>query len=282
LPRRYAFSLVKALEQVLSKGSMTSDRLANRVAIVTGASRGIGSAIAHNLARNGAKVVLAARDAQKLGEVVARIRESGNEGIAYPADLREIDEPQHLVEAAVAQFGGIDIVVNNAGNTRRGMFLSLSEEDWQDSFALKFFGTVRLVRAAWPHLKARSGSIVNIAGVGGRTPGSEFAIGGSVNAALLSFTKATAELGVEDGIQINAINPGFVRTDRLRKRLESTAADLGVTIAEAERAIINESKVSRLGEPEDIAHLVTFVVSPDGRFLHGSLIDVDGGQTKTI
>jgi len=161
---------------------MNSDRLTNRVAIVTGASRGIGSAIATDLARRGAKVVLAARDAQKLGEVVTTIRESGNECLAFRADLREVDAPQRLAEAAVARFGGIDIVVNNAGATRRGAFLTLTEEDWQDSFALKFFGAVRLVQAAWPHLKARSGSIVNIAGVGGRTPGAEFAIGGSVNA----------------------------------------------------------------------------------------------------
>ena len=261
---------------------MKSDRLANRVAIVTGASRGIGHAIAINLAQNGAKVVLAARDICKLEEVLATIRESGDEGMAYPVDLREIDAPQRLVEAAVAQFGGIDIVVNNAGATRRGAFLALDEEDWQDSFALKFFGTVRLVRAAWPHLKSRSGSIVNIAGVGGRTPGAEFAIGGSVNAALLSFTKAIAELGVEDGIQINALNPGFIRTGRLRTRLESSAAALGLTIAEVEQAMVKDSNISRLGEPADIAHLVTFVVSPEGRFLHGSLIDIDGGQTKTI
>jgi NAD(P)-dependent dehydrogenase (short-subunit alcohol dehydrogenase family) len=261
---------------------MKSDRLTNRVAIVTGASRGIGSAIALNLAQNGAKVVLAARDAQKLSEVVARIRESGNEGLAFPADLRELDAPGRLVEAAVGQFGRIDIVVNNAGATRRGAFLALNEEDWQDSFALKFFGAVRLVRAAWPQLKARSGSIVNIAGVGGRTPGAEFAIGGSVNAALLSFTKATAELGVEDGIQVNAINPGFIRTDRLKKRLDASAEALGITLIEAEQAMVRDSNVSRLGEPEDIAHLVTFLVSSEGRFLHGSLIDADGGQTKTI
>jgi 3-oxoacyl-[acyl-carrier protein] reductase len=236
---------------------MKTDGLANKVAIVTGANRGIGSAIATNLARNGAKIILAARDSEKLDEVVDKIRESGHEAVAYPADLRELDSPQRVVDATVAQYGGIDIVVNNAGATRRGAFLNLTEEDWQDSFSLKFFGSVRLVRAAWPHLKVRSGSIVNIAGVGGRTPGAEFAIGGSVNAAMLSFTKAIAELGVEEGIQINAINPGFIRTDRLKKRLESSAAFLGVTMVEAERAMIKDSNVFRLGEPEDIAHLVT-------------------------
>ncbi len=261
---------------------MSSNRLANKVAIITGASQGIGRAIAVNLARNGAKVVLTARNAEKLEEVLTRIRESGNDGMVYPIDLKQIDAPQRVVEAAIAQFAAIDILVNNAGATKRGSFTSLTEEDWQDGFALKFFGSVRLVRAAWPYLKARSGSIVNIAGVGGRTPGAEFTIGGSVNAAILSFTKAIAELGVEDRIQINAINPGFVRTARLKKRLESLASALGVTINNAENAMVTESKVSRLGEPEDIAHLVTFIVSLEGRFLHGSLIDMDGGQTKTI
>src|ERR1700732_4136503 len=122
---------------------MNTERLTNKVAIVTGASRGIGSAIATDLARNGAKVVLAARDSGKLGEVIAAILEFGGDGMTFRAGLQENDAPQHLVEAAIAQFGGIDIVVNNAGATRRGPFLNLSEEDWHDSFALKFFGTVR-------------------------------------------------------------------------------------------------------------------------------------------
>ncbi len=105
---------------------MKMDGLENKVAIVTGANRGIGSAIATNLGNNGAKIVLAARDSQKLDEVVDKIRESGHEAMAYPADLRELDSPQGLVDAAVAQYGGIDIVVNNAGATRRGAFLNLT------------------------------------------------------------------------------------------------------------------------------------------------------------
>jgi NAD(P)-dependent dehydrogenase (short-subunit alcohol dehydrogenase family) len=261
---------------------MSLTRLADKVAIVTGASRGIGRAIAIHLARNGAKVVVAARDAKKLNEVVAEIKEFGGEAFAHKADLSQIEAPPELVHAAVGHFGGIDIVINNAGATKRGAFLKLLEEDWHAGFALKFFVAVRLVRAAWPHLRTRSGSIVNIAGVGGRTPGAEFTIGGSVNAAMLSFTKALAELGINDGIQVNAINPGFVRTDRLNKRIETIAGELGVTIAEAEQSMIRESQISRVGESDDIAYLVIFLVSAEGRFLHGSLIDMDGGQTKTI
>ena len=126
--------------------------------------------------------------------------------------MRKPEAPALLVEKTIEVLGGIDIVVNNAGATKRGDFLTLSEDDWTDGFALKFFGAVRLLRAAWPLLKQRKGSVVNIAGVGGRTPGAQFTIGGSVNAAMLSFTKAMADVGVGDGVQVNAINPGAVRT----------------------------------------------------------------------
>ena len=147
---------------------------------------------------------------------------------------------------------------------------------------MKFFGAVRLTRAAWPHLKQHSGSVIHIAGVGGRTPGPQFAIGGSVNAALLSFTKALADVGVRDGVQVNAINPGPVRTARLERRLAVEAAETRTDIEEAARNFVRDARITRLRDPEDIANLVAFVVSPAGRLLQGSLIDMDGGQTKTL
>ncbi len=151
-----------------------------------------------------------------------------------------------------------------------------------DGYALKMFGAVRLTRAAWPYLKARSGSLVNIAGSGGRTPGAEFTIGGSVNAALLSFTKAMADVGLRDGVQVNAINPGPVRTARLETRLAKLAAERNVDAAAALQIFLAEEKIARVGEPEDIAAMVAFIVSAPGRLLHGSLIDMDGGLTKTM
>ena len=185
--------------------------LLNKVAIVTGASRGIGRAIALKLAEDGAAVMLAARNAELLKEAGAEIESKGGKAAWLSLDLRKPGAPALLVEKTIAVLSGIDIVVNNAGATKRGDFLTLSEEDWTDGFALKFFGAVRLVRAAWSILKQRKGSVVNIAGVGGRTPGAQFTIGGSVNAATLSFTKAMADVGVRDGVQVNAINPGAVQ-----------------------------------------------------------------------
>jgi 3-oxoacyl-[acyl-carrier protein] reductase len=124
--------------------------------------------------------------------------------------------------------------------------------------------------------------VVFIAGVGGRTPGAQFTIGGSVNAALLSFTKALAELGVQDGVQVNAINPGLIRTDRLLKRQQIIAKDRGIDLEAAEAAMVREMRTMRIGEPLDIANFVAFLVSPQGSLLHGALVDIDGGETKTL
>ncbi len=158
----------------------------------------------------------------------------------------------------------------------------MTEQDWTDGFALKFFGAVRLTRAAWPHLKSTSGSLINISGIGGRTPEAQFTIGGSVNAALISFSKAMAAAGVRDGVQVNVINPGTIRTDRYQKRLVAFAAQHGMDTASAEREFVREHKTTRIGEPEDSAALVAFVAGPEGRFLHGAMVDMDGGATKTL
>jgi NAD(P)-dependent dehydrogenase (short-subunit alcohol dehydrogenase family) len=256
--------------------------LADKIAIVTGASRGIGRAIAIRLALDGAKVVLTARDAGLLESVVSEIKAAGGSAASVAFDLREPDAPAQLAQFAQAQFGSIDIVVNNAGATKRGDFLTLTEEDWKDGYALKFFGAMRLTRAVWPQLKARRGSVVNIAGVGGRTPGAQFTIGGSVNAALLSLTKALSELGIQDGVQVNAINPGPVRTDRLQARLKILAREKEIDPADAEAAMVHEMRITRVGEPEDIASLVAYLVSPESRLIHGAFIDIDGGETKTL
>ena len=256
--------------------------LQGQAAVVTGASRGIGRAIALRLAADGAAVLLTARDQAALDSTARAITEAGGQAAAHALDLREPSAGQQLAEAALERFGKIDIVVNNAGATRRGEFLELTDAEWEDGFALKFYGAVRLSRAAWPALKQTRGTIVNIAGVGGRTPGAQFAIGGSVNAALLSLTKALADAGIRDGIQVNAINPGAVRTDRFAGRLDALVAAGETDRAAAEARFVRESAITRVGEPEDIASLVAFVVSPAGRFLQGALIDMDGGQTKSL
>jgi len=265
-----------------TKTRENSKSLAGKIAIVTGGSRGIGRAIALRLASEGARVVIAARDAKALAAVADEIGKAGGKAETVATDLREPEAPGALARAALGACGAIDIVVNNAGATRRGEFLELSEADWTDGFALKFFGAVRLVRAAWPQLKERRGAVLNIIGTGGRTPGPEFTIGGSVNGAFLSFTKALADIGIRDGVQVNAINPGYIRTDRLQGWIKSVAAETGGDMDAAQREMVRRANIVRIGEPEDIANLAAFVLAPQNRFLQGALIDLDGGLTKTV
>jgi len=256
--------------------------LKGKVAIVTGASRGIGRAIALRLAQDGATLVLAARTAEDLSKVAAEIKSGGGVATSVAGDLRHADAPDVLVKAALIDHGAIDIVVNNAGATKRGDFLELTDADWLDGYALKFFGAVRLTRAAWPHLKARRGSVLSIVGIGGRTPGPEFTIGGSVNGACLSFVKALSDIGIRDGVQVNAINPGRIRTGRFQAMVAAQAAKEGVSADTAMAEIISKANIVRLGEPENVANLAAFILSPESRFLQGALIDLDGGQTKTV
>ncbi len=254
-------------------------QLTGRVALVTGASRGIGRAIAEALAAEGMRVAVVARSRNQL-ETVARLLPT--ECLVQALDLRDADAPAAVVAATVDRFGQLDLVVNNAGDTRRGDFLTLPDADWEGGFGLKFYGAMRCSRAAWPHLRATRGSIVNIVGLGGRTGTAEFTIGGAVNAALLNLTKALADRGVRDGVRVNAINPGSIATDRLQVRLRSYASEHGIELERAEREMARALGIARFGEPAEIARLVAFLASPQAAFCHGSIVDADGGQTRTL
>jgi 3-oxoacyl-[acyl-carrier protein] reductase len=195
--------------------------LEDKVALVTGAGGGIGSAIASELAREGVDLCLTARDRNKLEERSAAIEKiSGRRPAMYAGDLREADVPSAAIAAALDAFGRLDLVVNCAGDTKRGDFLKLTEEDWSGGFSVKFHGCVRITRAAWPHLRQTQGTVINIVGVGSRFGSAEFTIGGAVNVALLNFTKSMADLGLRDGVRVNAINPGLIETDRLARNIE--------------------------------------------------------------
>jgi NAD(P)-dependent dehydrogenase (short-subunit alcohol dehydrogenase family) len=253
--------------------------LTGKVAIVTGASKGIGRSIAETLAAEGMRVVVAARSRDQLATLASSIGESC---LVQAVDLTDPLVPAAVVAATVARFGRLDLLVNNAGSTKRGDFLALSEQDWDDGFGLKFFGAMRCSRAAWPHLHASQGSIVNIIGVGGRTGSAEFAIGGSVNAALMNLTKVLADRGVTDGVRVNAINPGGIKTDRLQTRVKAFAAEHNLELQSAEQQMARALGVARFGEPAEISRMVAFLASPQAGFCQGAIVDVDGGQTRTL
>jgi 3-oxoacyl-[acyl-carrier protein] reductase len=258
--------------------------LGGKVALVTGGSRGIGAAIAQELAREGVQVCLAARDRARLDDVAASIASiSGSNRTAVVAcDLREPDAAKAAVDAAVNAFGRLDILVNNAGATKRADFFTLTEEDWQDGFALKFHGYVRATRAAWPHLRESRGCIINIVGVGSRAGSAEFTIGGSVNVALLNFTKAMADIGIKDGVRVNAINPGLIETERFGRNIERVSRLHGFDRKQAISFLLSSHGTTRVGRPEEIGWLTAYLASDKADFIQGCVIDIDGGATRSL
>jgi 3-oxoacyl-[acyl-carrier protein] reductase len=254
--------------------------LRDKVALITGSSRGIGRGIALTLAAEGCDVMLTGRDEAALNDVVAAVEKLGRSAQYTTSDLRQEDAPAALAAATRRAFGRIDILVNNAGTTKRGDFLALTDADWQEGYALKFFAHVRLARAAWPLLAERKGSLVAIGGTSGRIPIAAFTIGSSVNAAAAAFAKALADRGKTDGVQVNTIHPSYVETERLWRRIKADMERTGKSEAEVREWHRNDIGVTRFGTPEDIGGLVAFMVSPRGRWLHGATIDMDGGEVK--
>ena len=256
--------------------------LKGKIALVTGSSRGIGRGIALALAAEGCDVMLTGRDTAALEEVAAAIRKHGRRTALAAIDLRDKDAPEKLIGQARRELGGLDILVNNAGATKRGDFLALTDADWEDGYALKFFAHMRLVRAAWPLLKERRGSLISIAGTGARKPTAQFTIGSSVNAAIAAFSKCMADRGKVDGVQVNCIHPSVVETDRTRRRIKAEMERTGKPAEEVREEIFREFNTIRFGTIEDVGDLVAFIVSSRATWLHGTTIDLDGGEIPVL
>src|SRR5215469_8731767 len=256
--------------------------LKGKIALVTGSSRGIGRGIALALAAEGCDVMLTGRDRAALDDSAAAIKKSGARAATAIIDLREQDAAEKLIGQVNSEFGGLDILVNNAGATKRGDFFELTEADWEDGYALKFFAHVRLARAAWPLLKERRGSLIAIGGTGGRKPTEEFTIGSSVNAAVAAFSKCLADRGKRDGVQVNCIHPSMVETDRLWRRIKAEMERTDWPEQKAREEMCKDFGITRFGKVEDVADLICFLVSSRSSWMHGATIDLDGGEIPTL
>ena len=257
-----------------------ANELQGKVALITGASRGIGRAIADRLAREGCDCIVAARTEKTLRQAAQQIAtESGRRVEICTGDLRTLEGCSAVCAQAEGQFGALDILINNAGATKGGSFLVQDDALWEDGFALKFYACVRLCRLCWPQLKKNRGTVVNVVGGFARTPDPDFMIGGAVNAAMANFTKALSRLGLRDDINVNAVYPGLTETRRIEEIFAMRAEMCGVSREQVRNNVLQKEGIRRLGRPEDVAELVTFLCSPRARHIQGTAVAVDGGAT---
>jgi NAD(P)-dependent dehydrogenase (short-subunit alcohol dehydrogenase family) len=253
-----------------------------KVVVVTGGSRGIGRGIALAFAREGAQTVMASSSEPNLVAAAKVVAAEGPEPMTVAGDLRRLEACQQLFKRVSERFQRCDVLVNNAGATRAGNFLELTDDQWLDGFALKFFGGVRLTRLFWPLLKASEGHVVNIIGGAARTVEPEFLIGGSVNAAAANFTKGLSRLGMRDGVHVNAIHPGQTATERTEQLLQQRAAAQGKPVEQVRAEAVAKSGTRRMSTPDDIAALTLFLCSERARQIQGTAIAVDGGTTPGL
>ena len=258
--------------------------LRGRRALVTGASAGIGYATADRLAAEGVDLALVARGESRLSEAAARIAVAhGVQVMPLVADLSQPETPDRVIRQAADALGGIDILVNNAGASPFGSLEAVSERDWSSSIELKLMGYVRCTRAVFGVMKDGGGGvIVNVVGMAGRSASPVYVLG-SLNAALLHFTKSVAELGGPHGIRVMAVNPGLTTTDRMEDAIEVWAADAGMT-NEAFRAAYLEDRVplGRFTTPEDVAEAIAYLCSDAAAPATGSAIQLDGASARGV
>lgn len=246
-------------------------RFENKVAIVTGAGGGIGSAIACRLASEGALVVVTDVNAEAAAQVVSGIEAEGGAAAAIPADISKKEACFRLIEEAHGLNGRIDVLVNNAGINRRGNLLSLSDEDWDISFTVNLDAMFHLCRAIIPHMiTAGGGAIVNTASQWGLYPAPNHIAYNTTKAAVAAFTQNLARDYAPDKIRVNAVCPGEIHTPML----EAGVTRSGRTIADLDKLV----PFGRIGKPEEVAALVAFLASDEAAFMCGSLVEITGAQ----
>jgi NAD(P)-dependent dehydrogenase (short-subunit alcohol dehydrogenase family) len=252
------------------------------VAIVTGASQGIGQATAIRLARDFSAIVLVARNRANLEGTADAVRAAGAKALVIDADLGQPAAAQTVVDQTLAAFERIDALLNIAGAVPQIDLFEMTDEQWESGLALKLHGARRLTIAAWPALKAAKGSVVLISGNSALFPKAPYAAVGTINAAIVALAKAFSDRGITDGVQVNSVLPGPVMTGRRRTYLQHWAPLHHMTVEEATASFPKEAGIARYGEPREIAELMAFLVSPGAKWMTGSVLRMDGGEVKSV
>jgi 3-oxoacyl-[acyl-carrier protein] reductase len=252
------------------------------VAIITGASQGIGRATAIRLARDFSAIVLVARDEDNLEKAAAEVRSLGTDAMVYALDLRQPESTKTIIKGTLERFGRIDVLLNIAGAVPQIDLFQMTDVQWDDGMALKFHGARRLTIEAWEALKTSNGSVVFMSGSAAFAPKPAYAAVATINAAINALAKAFAEQGIKDGVRVNSVSPGAVMTGRRRAFLESWAPAHNLTVEEAIKKFPEQAGITRFGKPEEIADLIGYLVSPAAKWMTGSAVRMDGGEIKTI
>src|SRR5580698_9428471 len=252
------------------------------VAIITGASQGIGRATAIRLAHDFSAIVLVARDKDNLETAATEVMSLGADAMASALDLRQPQAARSIIEGTLERFGRIDALLNIAGAVPQIALFQMTDAQWDDGMALKFHAARRLTIEAWDALKASNGSVVFISGSAAFDPKPGYAAVASINAAINALAKAFAEQGIKDGVQVNSVSPGAVMTGRRRAFFETWAPAHNLTVEEAIKKFPEQAGITRLGQPEDIADLMSYLLSPAARWMTGASVRMDGGEIKGI
>jgi 3-oxoacyl-[acyl-carrier protein] reductase len=254
----------------------------NSVAIVTGASQGIGRSTAIRLARDFSAVVLAARNADELKQVATSVKAAGAEPLVFDLDLSKVESAQALVNSTLDRFGRIDALLNIAGAVPQIDLFDMTDEQWRAGTELKLHGARRLTILAWDALKKSKGSVVFMSGSAALDPKPAFAAVAAINAAITALAKAFAEQGIKDGVQVNSIVPGPVMTGRRQSFMEKWAPAHDMSVEQATKEFPEKVGISRYGQPEEVADLLAFMVSPAAKWMTGTSVRIDGGEIKGI
>lgn len=259
-------------------------QLSGKRAVVTGASRGLGYAVALGLAQEGVDLIINSRNRQKSEEAAKNLaREGGVKAGAVAGDITDPLFPAHLIEQAVTQLGGLDLLVTNAGGPPPGKFEDFDDANWQRAIDMSFMSHVRLIRAALPYLRnSGSPSVLTITSYSVKQPVPNLILSNSIRAATVGLTKSLAlELG-HDRIRFNSILPGWTETERVEELMSARARQKGTTIEDEIAAQAQDSPLGRMGQPHEFANVAVFLLSPAASYVTGVMMTVDGGMYKGI
>jgi 3-oxoacyl-[acyl-carrier protein] reductase len=254
-----------------------------RLAVVTGASRGIGSRIAVDLAREGCDIVLCARDPDALATVAAEVEAAGGHALVVPCDLTAPDAGEVVRDAALGFRSRIDIVVNNAGGNTPGKLEALTDLAWREGFELNFFAAVRMTYACLPTMRAqRWGRVISIASIYGRQPDPQFGPYSAAKAALINFTTNLSRAFSAEGVLANSVVPGVTMTELVERNAAAAADAMSTSTEDIMAKMMAKTPVSmgRFGQPDEVAAAVVFLASARASWITGSCLTVDGGTIR--